>query len=47
MNAAMDAKRVKLDSSLAQHLPIADLGLGYDFLAQIKRHYDLCYDDLK
>ena len=36
MNAAMDAKRVKLDSSLVKHLPIADLSLGHDFLAQIK-----------
>ena len=47
MNAAMDAKRVKLDPSLAKHLPIADPGLGQGFLAQIKRHYDLCYEELQ
>jgi hypothetical protein len=45
MNAAMDAKRVKLDSSLAKHLPIADPSLGHEFLVQIKRHYDLCYEE--
>jgi hypothetical protein len=45
MNAAMDAKRVKLDSSLAKHLPIADSSLGHEFLAQIKRYYDLCYEE--
>jgi len=45
MNVAMDAKRVKLDSSFAKHLPIADLGLEHDFLAQIKRHYDLYYEE--
>ena len=33
MNAAMDAKRVKLDCTLAKHLPIADPGLGQSFLA--------------
>ena len=42
MNAAMDVQRAKLYSSLAKDLPIADPGLGQDFLAQIKRHYDLC-----
>ena len=31
MNVTMDAKRVKLDSSLAKHLPIADPSLGHDF----------------
>ena len=45
MNATMNAKRVKLDSSLAKHLLIADRGLGHGFLAQIKRHYDLCYEE--
>ena len=45
MNVAMDAKRVKLDSSLAKHLPIADPSLGHKFLIQIKRHYDLCYEE--
>ena len=35
MNAAMDVKRVKLDSSLAKHLPIVDPSLGHNFLAQI------------
>ena len=45
MNAAIDAKRVKQDSSLAKHLPIADPGLGQGFLAQIERHYDLCYEE--
>ena len=45
MNAAMDAKRVKLDSSLAKHLSIADPGLGHGFLAQIKRYYNLCYEE--
>ena len=33
MNAAMDAKRIKLESSLAKHLPIADPCLGQGFLA--------------
>ena len=45
MIAAMDAKRTKLDSSLTKHLPIVDPGLGQGFLAQIKRHYDLCYKE--
>ena len=43
MNAAMNAKRVKLDFSLAKHLSIADPNLGHSFLAQIKWHYDLWY----
>jgi hypothetical protein len=37
MNAAMDVKRVKLDSSLVKYLSVADLSLGHEFLAQIKR----------
>ena len=37
----MNAKRVKLDFSLAKHLSIADPNLGHSFLAQIKWHYDL------
>ena len=45
MNVTIDAKRVKLNSSLAKYLPIADLGLRQDFLDQIKRHYDLCYEE--
>ena len=45
MNAAMDTKRVKLDSSLAKYLPIADLTLGHEFLGQIKRYYDLYYEE--
>ena len=45
MNAAMDAKRVKLDSSLAKHLPIADPRLGHKLFAKIKRHYDSCYKE--
>ena len=45
MNAVMDAKRVKLDSSLAKDLPIVDPSLEHEFLAQIKRHYDLCYQE--
>lgn len=40
----MDAKRIKLDSSLAKLLPIADPSLGHGFSAQIKRHYDLYYE---
>ena len=45
MNAAMDAKRVKLDYNFAKHLSIADPRLLYGFLAQIKRHYNLCYEE--
>ena len=45
INAAMDARRVKLVSSLAKHLPIADSSLEYGLLAEIKRHYDLYYED--
>ena len=45
MNAAMDAKCVKLDSSLVKQLSIADSDLGHGFLAQIKRHYYLCYEE--
>jgi hypothetical protein len=45
MNAAMDVKRVKLDSSLVKYLSVADLSLGHEFLAQIKRYYDLCYEE--
>ena len=41
----MDAKRVKLDSSLSKHLSIADPSLGHGFSAQIKRHYDLYYNE--
>ena len=41
----MNAQHVKLDSSLAKHLFIADRCLGHGFLAQIKRHYDLCYEE--
>jgi hypothetical protein len=44
MNTKIDAKCVKLDSSLAKHIPIADPSLGHNFLAQIKWHYDLCYE---
>ena len=44
MYAARDAKRIKLDFSLAKYLPITDPGLGHGFLAQIKWHYDLCYE---
>ena len=45
MNTAMDAKCIKLDSSLVKHLPTAHHGLGQKILAQIKRHYDLCYEE--
>ena len=45
MNAAMNAKRVKLDFSLLKHLSIADLSIRHEFLAQIKRHYDLYYEE--
>ena len=45
MNAALDAKRVKLNSSLAKHLPITDPSLGHCFLVQIKRHYNLWYKE--
>ena len=45
MNAAMDAQRVKLDSSLANHLPIVDSSLEHGLLAEIKRHYDLHYEE--
>ena len=41
------ARDVKLDFSLAKHLPIIDLGLGHGFLAQIKWYYDLCYKELQ
>lgn len=44
MNVAMDAKCVKLDCSLTKHLPITNPTLGPHFLAQVKRHYDLCSD---
>ena len=37
MTTAIDAKRVKLDSSLAKHLPIENPSLRYEFLGQIKR----------
>ena len=43
----MNAKCVKLDSSLIKHLPIADLSLGHEFLAQIKRYYDFYYEKPK
>ena len=45
MNATMDAQRVKPDVSLVKHIPIADPGLGHGLLAQIKWHYDLCYEE--
>ena len=41
----MDAKHVKLDSSLVKHLLIADPFLGLKFLVQIKKNYDLCSDE--
>ena len=41
MNAAMDAKRIKLNSNFVKHLPITNYGLGHNFLAQMKRHYNL------
>ena len=37
MNASMNAIRVKLDSSLAKHLCIADPSLDLEFLAQVKK----------
>jgi hypothetical protein len=37
MNAAMDVKHVKLDSSLVKYFSIANLSLGHELLAQIKR----------
>ena len=45
MNAAMNSKRIKLDSSVGKHLPIVKSNLGHSFFAQIKRHYDLCYEE--
>lgn len=33
MNVAMDVKRIKLYSSLAKHLPIAEPSLGHQSLA--------------
>ena len=44
MNATMNAKGIKLDSSLVKQLPIADLSLGYEFLA-FKHHYNLYYEE--
>ena len=41
----MDVKRVKVDSSLANHLPITDHSLMHNNLAKIKRHYDLYYEE--
>ena len=40
----MNAKGIKLDSSLVKQLPIADLSLGYEFLA-FKHHYNLYYEE--
>ena len=37
----MNAKGVKLDSSLVKHVHVADPSLRHKFLSQIKRHYDL------
>lgn len=45
VNVAMNVKHVKLDSSFAKHLSIAYPNLGPQFLVQVKRHYDLCYDE--
>jgi len=46
MNATIDAKNVKLNSSLAKHLSITNSSSWYGFLTQIKWHdYDLCYEE--
>ena len=42
MNAAINAERIK-KFSLVKYLFIVDHSLGYEFLAQIKPHYGLCY----
>ena len=44
MNAAICGKHVKLDSSLTNHIPIANLSLDNKILAQVKRRCDLHYD---
>lgn len=44
MNATIDAKCVKLDSSPTMHLPFAIIFLGPKFLARIKEKYDLYSD---
>ena len=37
MNAAINAKGIKLDSSLVNHIPIADPSFRHKFLAVIQR----------
>lgn len=43
MDVTMGTRCLKLDFSLAKHLPIANSSLGLEFLAQVRRHYDSYY----
>lgn len=47
INATIDAKRRNINSSIVKHMSIADSCVGPEFLAQVKQHYHLHYNEPK